>query len=135
MSKPILDVKITSPEEKSSRVKAVFDSGSFFSVLRQDKVPPGAATVGLKTPRRFRAAGKGTQVSATAEITLVLAIGGKEIEDAVLISPDLTQEMLVGAGTMQKWDISILNRSGRTEVTVGRDMHDPELTGVDSAGL
>ena len=53
------------------------------------------------------------------------------ISDIALVSPDLSQEMIVGAGTMQKWDISIINRNGHTEVTVGRDMHDPDIIEVD----
>src|SRR6185369_15535135 len=42
MGKLILDIKITSPDDKSATVKAVFDSGSFYSILREDKVPKGA---------------------------------------------------------------------------------------------
>jgi len=53
-----------------------------------------------------------------------------QINDIVLISPGLSQEMLVGAGTMQKWDISILNRDGKSALSVGRDMRDPQITEV-----
>ena len=60
-----------------------------------------------------------------------MSIQGKQIDDLVLVSPDLSQEMLVGAGTMQKWDISILDRDGHTELSVGRDMRDPEIREVD----
>ena len=127
----LLDIEITSPDEKTATVKAVFDSGSFYSIVREDKVPKGAAVLRRKVPRSFRAAPKGSQLSATGELSLVMAIRGKQIDDLVLISPDLSQEMLVGAGTMQKWDISILNRDGHTELSVGRDMRDPEITVVD----
>jgi len=82
-------------------------------------------------PLAFRAAAKVSKLSAIGELPLVLSIGEKKINDAVLVSPDLSQEMLVGAGTMQKWDITIINREDRTEVTVGRDMRDPEITEVD----
>ncbi|MFN7972824.1 MAG: hypothetical protein U0166_10825 [Acidobacteriota bacterium] len=36
---------------------------------------------------------------------------------------------------MQGWDISVLNQESKTRVVVGRDMNDPDLTGVDSVGL
>ena len=131
MGKMLLDIEITSPDEKTATVKAVFDSGSFYSILRKDKVPKGAAFLRRKVPRSFRAAAKGNQLSATGELSLVMSIQGKQIDDLVLISPDLSQEMLVGAGTMQKWDISIVTRKGRTEIAVGRDMRDPDITAVD----
>jgi hypothetical protein len=131
MSKPVLEVKITTPDEKSATVKAVFDSGSFYSILREDKVPAGAAVIQRARPRSFRTAAKGSSFSATGELPVVLRIGGREVDDVVLVSSDLSQEMLVGAGTMQKWDISIVNRGGCTEVAVGRDMHDPDVTEID----
>lgn len=104
-------------------MRAIFDSESFYSILREDKVPRGAAVLRRKTPRRFRAAAKGSQLAASGELSLVSTIGDKQIDDLVLVSSDLSQEMLVGAGTM--------NREGRTEVTVGRDMRDPDITEVD----
>ena len=131
MSKPIREIKITTPDDKSSVVKAVFDSGSFYSILREDKVPSGAGLFHRKVPRSFRTAAKGTVFSATGELPLVLTIGDRQVDDLVLVSADLYQEMLVGAGTMQKWDISIVNLNGRTDVEVGRDMRDPDVTEVD----
>jgi hypothetical protein len=131
MAKPILDIQITTADERSARIKAVFDSGSFYTILRADKVPAGASVIQLKHPRTFRTAASGGLLSATGEIPLVLGIGEREVDDVALVSPELSQEMLVGAGTMQKWDISIITRNGRTEVAVGRDMHDPEIIAVD----
>jgi hypothetical protein len=131
MSKAVLDVRITTLDEKSATVKAMFDPGSFYSILREDKVPAGAAMIKRVHPRNFRTAAKGSSFSATGELPVVLTIGSREVDDVVLVSADLSQEMLVGAGTMQKWDISIVTRGGRTEVAVGRDMHDPDVTEVD----
>lgn len=131
VSKPILEVKITTPDERSMTVRAVFDSGSFYSILRADKVPAGAAILKRSRPRTFRTAAREASLSATGELPLVLQIGDREVDDVVLVSSDLSQEMLVGAGTMQKWDISIVTREGRTDVRVGRDMHDPDVTEVD----
>lgn len=131
MSKPTLDIQIATPDEKTATVKAVFDTGSFYTILREDKVPAGAVVLKRKTPRIFRTAAKGTRLLATGEVSLVLTIGGKQVDDVALVSADLSQEMLVGAGTMQKWDISIVNRNGHTDVTVGRQMHDPDIIEVD----
>lgn len=131
MAKPVLDILVTTPDETSAAVKAVFDSGSFYSILREDEVPAGALVQKRKSPRSFRTAAKGSHLSAGGELPVVLTIGEKMVDDVVLVSSDLSQEMLVGAGTMQKWDISIVTRDGHTEVIVGRDMRDPDITEVD----
>jgi len=131
MSKPVLDIILTTPDEATASVKAVFDTGSFYSILREDKVPPGSRVIPRKTPRTFRAAAIGMTLRATGELPVMLAIGDRKIDDVVLVGADLAQEMLIGAGMMQKWDISIITRKGRTEVVVGWDMRDPDLTEVD----
>lgn len=60
-----------------------------------------------------------------------MKIEGRIIEDEALISPDLGQDLLIGAKTMQAWDISILNNNGKTTVRIGRDTRDPDITEVD----
>ena len=131
MSKPILDVEIQTPDDKAATVKAVIDSGSFYTIVREDKVPSAASIVWRKTPRVLRAAVKGSQPVAIGDVSLVLTVSGRQIDDVALVCRDMAQDMIIGAGTMQKWDISILNRNGHTEVSVGRDMHDADLTEVD----
>jgi hypothetical protein len=131
VTKPVLQIEITTAEGKSGSVKAVFDTGSFYTILREDRVPAEANILKRKQPHIFRTAARGTQFSAAGELSLVLTIGDRVIHDVALVSSDLSQEMLVGAGTMQKWDISIITRNGHTEVSVGRDMRDPDITEVD----
>ena len=135
MTKPVLQIGITSAEGKSRTLNAVFDTGSFHTLLREDRIPEGATVITRKDPHVFRTAARGQRFKAVAEIPLVLTIGDKAVLDVALVSPDLSQEMLVGAGTMQKWDISIMTRNGRTEVSVGRHMRDPDITAVDGCSL
>jgi hypothetical protein len=130
VSKPVRDILISTPDEKSAEVKAVFDTGSFYTILRADRVPSSAAIVKRKHPLSPRAA-DGSKLAAVGEVSLVPVIGKHRIIDMALVSPDLAQEMIVGAGTMQKWGISVLNRNGHTEVRVGLDMRDPDVVEVD----
>ena len=116
---------------KTGDAEAVFDSGSFFTILRHDKVPAGALVPQMPAPRAFRTAAVGGKLLATGQIVLVITIGDKMVEDSALISSDLAQEMIIGAGTMQKWDISIQNRNGQTSIEVGRDIRDPQITQID----
>ncbi|MFN7972660.1 MAG: hypothetical protein U0166_09985 [Acidobacteriota bacterium] len=131
MGKPLRDIVIVSVEELEASVKALFDTGSFYSIVRDDRLPRGAAILRYKTPRTMRAASKGSVLTTEGEITLVLRIGDKQVNDVALVSSSLSQEMIVGAGTMQKWDISIVSTNGHTDVVVGHDMRDPDITEVD----
>lgn len=131
MSKPVLQINIETPDGKTATVDGVIDSGSFYTILREDRLPAGAQILRRAVPRRFKTAARAGTLTATGEVSLVMTIAGKQIDDVALVSPEFSQDLLVGAGTMQKWDISILNKNGSTEVRVGRDMHDPHVTEVD----
>lgn len=131
MGKPVKEITIATLEEKTSTVLALFDCGSFFSIIREDKVPKGATVVWRATPKEFKTATEGGKLIVTGELPLVMTIGEKMIEDSVLVSPHLAQDMLVGAGTMQKWDISIVNINGQTDVVVKHDLRDPQINEVD----
>lgn len=122
---------VTTLDDKSRTVKAIFDSGSFHTILREDRVPAGALIERRMKPLQFKTAAQGGTLNVTGGILLVITIGNKMIEDSALVSPDLSQEMLIGAGTMQKWDISVMNQNGKTEIIVGRDMRDPDIIEVD----
>jgi len=131
MSKPVLPVTITNSKGKSVTIPAVFDTGSFYTLIRRDCLPPATSCERLAEPRTLRAASRGSRLRVTGTTVLVIGVGGKKVLDHALVSPDLAREMIIGAGTMQQWDISIRNRNGRTRVVVARGMGDPEITEVD----
>ena len=131
MSKPILQVGLQSIEGGRSTARAVFDTGSYYSIVQEAKLPAKTLIHRYRKPETLRTASKGGKLDVTGTTLLIIQIGQKWVRDEVLISPNLNQEMLIGTGTMQKWDISIGNNGGRTRVSVGRDLHDPEVTEVD----
>ena len=131
VSKPILDVELESVDGRALKVQALFDTGSFYTILREACLPPGTPTLPFARPRIMGTAARGGQLTVTGATRFEIRIGEKIIEDDVLLSPDLGREMLIGSGTMQKWDITVRNESGRTDVVVGRDRRDPEITEVD----
>ncbi len=131
MTKPILDVTITTHDEKEANVKAVFDTGSFYTILREDCLPQGGAAFRFESPRQLPTAGRTGGVNITGQTIIIITIGEKMILTRTYISPDLRREMLIGAETMQSWDITIENTNGKTQIRVGHDMRDPEITEVD----
>jgi len=131
MSKPVLPVRITNVAGRTVAIPALFDTGSFYTLIREDRLPPGTVVLRYRVPEVLRGAPRGSKLRVIGETGVVIAIGGKRIRDSALVSPDLAREMILGTGTMQKWDITIRNRNGRTRVVVERDMRDPEITEVD----
>lgn len=131
MSKPVKKITITTADEKTGEVNAVFDRGSFYTIIRQDKIPAGATVLPQLHLQTFRTAGEGGRVNISAHIHLIMSIGDKMIDDSALVSPNLVSDLLIGAKTIQAWDISILNKNGNTQIQIGHDMRDPEITEVD----
>lgn len=131
MSKPILDVTLSTAEGRTAAARAVVDSGSFYTIVRESVLPPGVTVERYPAVREMRTAAAGGRLRTTGQLVLEVSLVGKTIQTAALVSPDLGQEMLLGARTMQEWDISIRNRNGDTVVEVGRDMRDPDLMEVD----
>ncbi len=131
MSKPIQDMEITTLEGGSAHFKVVLDRGSYYTIVRQDRLPKEAAIWLFKEPRILGTAAKGGKLTAVGLLHLQIKLAGHEIEDEAFVSPELNQDMLLGAKTMQAWDISVKNKNGHTEILVGRDMHDPDIQEVD----
>ncbi|MBI2061727.1 MAG: hypothetical protein HYT87_18455 [Nitrospirae bacterium] len=131
MSKPIRPVRITTANGKKTVLHAVVDTGSFHTIVRSDVLPAGTPIHPSVIAKQLRTAGKGGKVRISGGTYLVLLLEGKLIDTHALVSPDLHQPMIIGAGTMQMWDVSVLNKNGDTQVRVGRDMRDPEITEVD----
>jgi hypothetical protein len=131
VSKPILDVTIETLDAHRGRVRALFDTGAHPTIIREDRLPAGAALVRRPAPLRMRTATQGGTLDVIGGTILVITVGDRQIQDEALVSPNLTQELLVGAGTMQKWDISIKKENGHTSVEIGRDLRDPDIQEVD----
>jgi predicted aspartyl protease len=131
VSKPVLDVTIATPNRRRGRVKALVDTGSFYTLLREDCIPRGGAIFRFRRPDRLATAGSRGGLRVTGKTILIVDLAGKQIETEALLSPDLRREMILGAGAMQMWDITVRSRNGKTSVIVGRDRRDPEITEVD----
>jgi hypothetical protein len=128
--KPLYPVRIFSLNKTSTKLNAVFDTGSYFSIVRADKLPRN--TTVIKQDLVFRTANKKGSLKIQGQTILTIEIGKKMVQDAVLVSSELGSDMLIGAKTMQSWDISVMNSNGKTRITVKHDMRDPEITEVDN---
>ncbi len=128
--KPIQKVIIETLEGNIKTVDALFDSGSFYNIIRRDKLPVTKNIYFYDTPRKFGTAAQNTSLQIIGKTDLIVELDNHRFDDPFLISDSLSRNMIIGAGTMQKWDITIINKKGNTEIKVGRDMRDPEITEV-----
>ena len=126
--KPVFPITVTSLNKTSIKLNAVFDTGSYYTIIRADKLPVDTAI--LKQELSFGTANKNARLSIIGKTFLVFQIGSKMIEAGVLVSPDLGSDILIGAQTMQSWDISIMNVKGKTKIRIAHDMRDPDINEV-----
>lgn len=126
MSKPVFEIEITSVDQKSSKVVAVFDSGSFPTIVRLDKLPSQQLLKYTK-PEIYGGAVQGSKLNVIGCTRLIVEYKGRMFYTIAEVAPQLSAEMLIGARTMQEWDITIKNKNGKTEITIGHDMRDPDL--------
>lgn len=131
MSKPVLDISFRTPDGRMIGVKALVDCGSFYTIVREDILPAGAASFRYEEPKSLGTAGKTGAIHAVARTILEVTLCGKTIRIPAFISPDLRREMPIGAEATQAWGISVRNANGRAAVTVGRDMNGPGITEAD----
>ncbi|MBI2968048.1 MAG: hypothetical protein HYY40_09570 [Bacteroidetes bacterium] len=129
MSKPVFNIKITSPDAMTAEVPALFDSGAYYTLIREDKLPSKNFLI-YKVPEILDTATKGGALKVIGSLEIIIEHLDKKIKTLALVSPDMTREMIVGAITMQEWDIVIKNKNGSAKVNIGRDMRDPEITEV-----
>lgn len=129
MSKPICKIEIRTVTGKRANVNAVLDTGSFYTIVRESCLPQKAQVTHTKK-EFFETARRGSKLEVTGSIVLKMKIATHWVRGEALVAPNLGAEMLIGAGLMQMWDISIRNLNGHTSIRVGRDMNDPEIQTV-----
>lgn len=91
----------------SSEVLAVFDSGATYSCIE----PGLAARLGmvdrLPEPMDFGTAKEGEKLSAEFTVRLNFYINGYRLSDEFILIPGLSEQVVIGAATLQKWRLKL----------------------------
>ena len=130
MSKPVRPADITTVEGYKVNVSAIFDSGSFYTIVREDCLPKDALILRYKTAEYFGTAQKSGKLLSIGSIRLIVHVEGHYIKADAEVCPELSAELIIGAREMQSWDITIQNDNGKTTVHIGHDMNDPDIQTV-----
>lgn len=108
--------------DKGSIQKAIlFDSGARRSVIKREVAERVATLIRLPTTFKFRLADGKTEIATSTVCDICITIDGKTIFDQFPVLDTLSREIIVGANTMQSWDIH-LDMKNEKVVVVG----DPE---------
>lgn len=102
----IKDVEIAG-DKGARKVRALFDSGASLSLIRRSVVENVATEVRMPRPVSFLLGDGEGQLTAERWVPLVLNVKGVEISDNIVVVDKLAEELIVGAGTLQKWRIKL----------------------------
>ncbi|MCS7185850.1 MAG: retropepsin-like domain-containing protein [Armatimonadetes bacterium] len=85
----------------------LFDSGASYSFIRKDIAERLATLEPLPQPMPFEMAQQGVTVTVYERVVLDFWIDGYRFSDEFLVLDNLSEELIIGAKTMQAWRLKI----------------------------
>ena len=86
---------------------ALFDSSASYSCIQPGIAEKLGMVEGLPRPMKFGTARNGDALTATQTIRLDLYVDGNRLSDEFMLIPDLSEQVIIGAATLQKWRIKL----------------------------
>jgi hypothetical protein len=88
-------------------VYTLFDSGANLSVISADVLKDLELPIKLGKPKKMATAAENHYVEITHRVTLDFILNDVELSDEFLVIPNLSEDAIIGAATMQKWRIKL----------------------------
>src|SRR5258708_3076109 len=85
----------------------LFDSGANLSCVHPDHIKDLETPVHLGRVRRLYTANEGHFIEIKERVTIDFYINDILLSDEFLVVPNLTEEAIIGAATLQKWRIKL----------------------------
>ncbi len=90
-----------------AQLQALFDSGATYSCIHPSEVSPLDQPVPLPRPINLETADEEHYVRITHRVTLDFYLNEVRLTDEFMIVPNLSEAVIIGATTMQKWRITL----------------------------
>ncbi|GMT49736.1 MAG: hypothetical protein IEMM0008_1275 [bacterium] len=82
---------------------ALFDSGATFSCIQPENAAKLGGVESVLHPFTIETAKAGEMIEISEKIILEFYIDQYRFSDEFMVIPDLSEEVIIGASTMQKW--------------------------------
>jgi len=89
------------------RLQVLFDTGASASFIRRDAVDKIATTLKLPSPETYTLGDGVGKLRVNETVVLYVYIDGVRISDNFIVAPRLSDEVIIGANTLQKWRIKL----------------------------
>ena len=89
------------------KLEALFDSGASDSMIKSELGDLLANFEKIPEPLSFETAKEGEYITITDRIVLDFYIDGIRLSDEFLIVDGLSEDVIIGASTMQKWRLKL----------------------------
>jgi hypothetical protein len=86
---------------------SLFDSGATYSCISEESVEGLEELIKLHTPLRLSTASEATFMEINYRTTLDFYHEDVRLSDEFLVVPGLSEEVIIGASTMQKWRLKL----------------------------
>lgn len=96
------EIKFAGSKGKKTEL-ALFDCGATYSCISPEIAEQLANVEPLPEVMSFGTAKNGESVTATERVSLNFYIGGYRFSDEFMLIPDLSEKVIIGAATLQKW--------------------------------
>ena len=99
-------VKLVGSKE-SKKVDALYDNDASFSFIKTELAQKLDVILDLPEPLEFETAENGRKINVSKRVMLDFYIEGIRLSDEFLIAENLSEEVIIGAATMQKWRLKL----------------------------
>jgi predicted aspartyl protease len=100
----IIEKEIKLAGSKGEKVRTdLFDSGATYSCIDRDLAKELEILSPLPNPLPLETTEKGRTVTVKEAVRLDFHLNGYRFSDEFMVIPDLSQQLIIGAATMQKW--------------------------------
>lgn len=103
-------------DKGEGRFETLFDSGANLSCIHPDVAEMIATLNKLHKPKRLLTASEGHFIEVHSRVTVDFYLDEIQLSDEFLVVPGLSDEVIIGAATLQKWRIKLNFDTDKVEV-------------------
>lgn len=89
------------------KIEALFDSGASYSCIEKELAVRLSVLISLRRPLRFALAEAERSIEAMEKVLLDFYIDGYRFSDEFIVIPNLSEKLIIGTTTMQKWRLKL----------------------------